>query len=149
MHLVLEVQKQNQSLIIMYKIGEPIQILFWPQAPVSLNDSGTPLSSVVSNSTIRNLVIPDDSASNISEVISESSLQEVASIYQINDFNTYSALISVPNANFSHIVVYGIHQYFVIIGNAILSVNPDIMNYFLKYKVNYHNKMVLYYQIFH
>jgi len=97
---------------------------------VSLNDSETSLTSVISNSTVKNLIFPDDSASNINEVISESNLQEVASIYQINDFDTYNALISVPKAQFSHIIVDGVHQYFVKINNAILSVNPDILNYF-------------------
>lgn len=102
-----------------------------PIQSVNLHDSESPLTSVVSNSTIRNLVRPDDSVSNISEIISESNLQEIAPFYAINDFSTYTNLICLPNARFSHIIVEGVHQYFVIINNAILSVNPDVLNYFV------------------
>jgi hypothetical protein len=51
---------------------------------VSLQDSENTISPRISNSTLHNLVDPNDSASNISEVISESSLQIPSnSVYDI------------------------------------------------------------------
>jgi len=109
-----------------------------PIQSVDLHDSESPLTSVSSNSTLRNLVNPDDSASNITEVVSESNLQDLVELtnsipthYNIVDFPTYSSIINTPDASFTHIIVEGVHQYFVIVGNAILSVDPSVFNYFV------------------
>ena len=62
---------------------------------------------------------------------SESHLQELVSTYDINDYFCYDNAIAQPDALFSHIVVDSIHQYFVILNDIILTVNPDLMNYFI------------------
>jgi len=53
-------------------------------------DSDSPLASEVTNTTLQNLVGPNDSASNVSEVVSESNLQNLESnvvnkVYDITD----------------------------------------------------------------
>lgn len=37
----------------------------------------------------------------------------------------------MPDAKVSNIVLDGVHQTFIIINNAILTVNPEILNYFI------------------
>ena len=111
-----------------------------PIQSVDLHDSVFSLTtrSDISNSSLQELVAPNDSVSNISEVVSESNLQDLVELtnnipthYNIVDFPTYSSIINTPDARFSHIIVEGVHQYFVIVGNAILSVDPSVFNYFV------------------
>jgi len=56
---------------------------------VDLHDSDFSLTSDISNSTLQHLVDPNDSVSQISEVVSETSLQNVESVtnrvYDITD----------------------------------------------------------------
>jgi hypothetical protein len=126
---------------------------------VNLHDSESPLTNMAfgspNNSSLDKLLDPNDSASNITEVISESnlslqnvgelidptqialpisnisSIQEIPSVYQINDFSTYNNLLVLPDAQFSQVVIDGVNQYFVVLNNAILSVNPTLMNLFV------------------
>jgi hypothetical protein len=63
----------------------------------------------------------------MNSVVLESNLEELISIYDINDHSSYGNAISQPDALFSHIIVDSIHQYFIIINDVILSVNPDLM----------------------
>jgi hypothetical protein len=111
----------------------------------------TPSNVVISQVTHLNFqdsVQVNDSASNVGSVVSESNLLEVANrasnlqdlvalpnrtptYYNIADFPTYSRLISLPDTKYSHIIVEGVHQYFVIVGDVILSVDPSVKNYFV------------------
>jgi hypothetical protein len=77
---------------------------------VDLHDSASPLdcTSVISNSTLQQLVNPDDSASNISEVISEANLQKgvglvrtVNRIYDMSNVNDVLDLMNDPTVVFS------------------------------------------------
>lgn len=103
-------------------------------------------TQIVSTNTMNSVVsqgLPNisDRASNSVESIvpqlidpTQIPLPEGASIqemYQINDYSTYNNLIVLPDAHFSQVVTDGVNQYFIVLNNAILSVNPDLMNLFI------------------
>jgi len=103
---------------------------------VSLHDSESHLTTVgfynaESASTLENLVDPNDSASNVSEVISESGLHVPSnSVYDINIYNQeflYESLSNVSNhIDYNH-VINGINHTVLVIGNTILTVDPNIV----------------------
>jgi len=104
---------------------------------VSLHDSESSLTqfSLETDSPLQQLVNPDDSVSNISEVISESNLQIVNEVlseavipYNINDVETYNHLLVLPDAKYSTVLIDGVQQSFIILGDAILAINPAVMN---------------------
>jgi len=67
----------------------------------------------------------------VNSVVSESHLQQLVSVYDINDYVGYCNVICQPNAFFNHMVVDSVHQYFIHINDAILTVNPEIINSFI------------------
>jgi hypothetical protein len=100
---------------------------------VDLHDSESPLTTIKfgSDSPLQKLVDPNDSASNISEVVSESSLHVPSnSIYDINVYNQeflYESLSNVSNyIDYNH-VINGINHTVLVIGNTLLTVDPNIV----------------------
>jgi hypothetical protein len=89
-------------------------------------------TSAISNSTLDNLVDPEDSASNVSEVISGSTSLHVPSnsVYDINIYNQdflYKSLSNVSNyIDYNH-VINGINHTVLVIGNNLLTVDPNIV----------------------
>ena len=63
--------------------------------------------------------------------ISESNILELAKVYDIMDDFNFGLAMSQTNAIFDHKLIDGIHQYFICYSDTLLSVNPDLINYFL------------------
>ena len=94
-------------------------------------ESNHTITSAPSQSSLQQLVNPDDSASNISEVISVNNLQTVPNTaipYNINEVETYNHLIVLPDVKISNVIIDGVQEHFIILGDAILAINPAIMN---------------------
>lgn len=97
---------------------------------VDLHDSESPLdgTSPIFNSTLDKEVEPFDSASQVSEVISESGLQVPSnSVYDINVYNQeflYESLGNVSNHINYNYVINGINHTVLVIGNNILTLTP-------------------------
>lgn len=99
---------------------------------VDLHDSESPLTKLEfgSPSSLQQLVKPDDRASQVSEVTSESSLHVPSnSVYDINIYNQdflYESLKNVSNhIDYNH-VIDGINHTVLVIGNHILTIDPNI-----------------------
>ena len=102
---------------------------------VDLHDSESPLTSIVfgspNNSSLDKLVDPGDSISQVSEIISESSLQVPSnSVYDINIYNQhflYESLNNESNYINSNYLIDGINHTVLVLGNNILTVDPNIV----------------------
>lgn len=99
----------------------------------SIFDSESPLTIIRfgTDSPLQQLVNPDDSASNVSEIISESSLHVPSnSVYDINIYNQkflYESLNNVSNyIDYNH-VINGINHTVLVIGDKLLTVDPNIV----------------------
>jgi len=94
-------------------------------------------SSDTSQNIPVNDVISESSESNVQELveasdhISEFNVQVLAKVYDIMDDFNFGLAISQPNAIFDHKLIDGIHQYFICYSDTLLSVNPDLINYFI------------------
>jgi hypothetical protein len=68
---------------------------------VDLHDSESPLNHIAfgspNNSTLDNLVDPDESASQVTEVVSESSLQNVETVNRVYDMNNPADVLDLMN----------------------------------------------------
>jgi len=96
---------------------------------VTLPDSESPLdsTSVVSDSVLQKVIVPNDSASNISEEISKGStnLQEVEKkVYDITDPVVLNGLLDDPTVYSYYDHIEHIHY---VISDAVLSVDPSIV----------------------
>jgi hypothetical protein len=98
---------------------------------VSLQDSESPLTTFRfgTDSPLQNLVDPNDSASNISEVVSESSLHVPSnSVYDIyNQEFFYESLNNVSNHIDYNYVINGATHTVLVIADKILTVDPNII----------------------
>ena len=100
---------------------------------VNLHDSESPLTTLRfgNGSELENLVDPNDSASQISSVVSEASLQVPSnSVYDINIYNQeflYQSLTNQSNyIDYNHIID-GVNHTVLVIGNNLLTVDPNIV----------------------
>jgi len=100
---------------------------------VDLHDSESSLTTRVFGSpdSFQSLVGPEDSASQISEIITESSLHvPTNSVYDINVYNQEFLYNSLNNASnyidYNH-VINGINHTVLVIGTNILTVDPNIV----------------------
>jgi hypothetical protein len=122
----VDAEVQTKSLWKLFKIK--IKKLF------CINSSGidiTPQDVIVEN-TMNNLEPSQNIPAN--ELISESSesnIQELAEVYDLMDEFNFGLAISQQNAVFDHKLIEGIHQYFIYYSDIVLSVNPDLINYFI------------------
>jgi hypothetical protein len=124
--LYVDAEVQTKSLWKLFKIN--LKKLFCIN---SSDIDNTPQDVIVEN-TMNNL----DPSQNIpaNELISESSesnIQELAEVYDLMDEFNFGLAISQQNAVFDHKLIEGIHQYFIYISDTVLSVNPDLINYFI------------------
>jgi hypothetical protein len=104
-----------------------------PNQSVDLHDSESPLTTLnfETESKLQNLVDPNDSASQVSEVISESALQTTSNIvgaYDINYLHELEFLNANETVNLQ--IIDNIH-YAVLTGNHLLTVDPSIFNLFI------------------
>lgn len=81
-----------------------------------------PTNEVISDSNIQELVEAS---------ISESNIQNLAKVYDIMDEFNFGLAFSQANAIFDCKFIDGIHQYFICISDTLLSVNPELINYFI------------------
>jgi hypothetical protein len=104
-----------------------------PDQSIDLQDSESLLTTFrfETDSPLQNLVDLDDSASNISDVVSESSLHVPSnSIYDINVYNQeflYESLSNVSNHIDYNYVINGINHTVLVVGNNLLTVDPNIV----------------------
>jgi len=75
--------------------------------------------------TLKKLICINDSDITPQDVINESNVQELVEAYDIGQ------AFSQTNAIFDYKFIDGIHQYFISYSDTILSVNPDLINYFI------------------
>lgn len=98
---------------------------------VNLHDSESPLdsTSALTNSSLQQLVNPDDSASQITEIVSESNLQTGSNIvYDITDKTVYNQIMENPAVYEYFDIVDRIHY---VVGDTLLTVDPSIFNSFI------------------
>lgn len=99
---------------------------------ICMNSSDRTPQDVIGGNTMNNL----DPSQNIpaNTEISESSVsnaQELAlKVYDIMDEFNFGIAFSQPNAIFDHKIIEGIHQYFICYSDTLLSVSPDLINFF-------------------
>jgi hypothetical protein len=98
-------------------------------------ESNKTISSVNSDSSLQQLVNPYDSASNVSEVILESNLQNleitsnvVNSIYDITDQEILASFMDDPSVYSYFDIADQIHY---VVADTLLTVDPSIMNCFM------------------
>nr|AQU12788.1 hypothetical protein [Thelephora ganbajun] len=104
---------------------------------VSLLDSETPITSPVGlASDVEKALAPIDSASNISEVVSESNLQNLVgasnSVYDINIYNQeflFKSLNDISNYIDYSYVIDGVTQAVLVTTDKILTFDPNIVVY--------------------
>jgi hypothetical protein len=93
---------------------------------VDLHDSESPLTSMAFgspiNSTLDKLVDPDESASNISEIVSEAHLQNVESSTRFYDMNNPADVLDLMN---DPTVVFGINGAYDPADDLITFITPD------------------------
>jgi hypothetical protein len=89
-----------------------------------------PANAVISESSESNVQELVEASNHISE-LSESNVQELVNVYDIMDNFSFGLAYSQPNAIFDHKFIEGIHHYFICYSDTILSVNPDLINYFI------------------
>jgi hypothetical protein len=91
---------------------------------VDLKDSESPLTILRfgTDSSLQNLVVPDDSASQISEVVSEAD-----KIYDITDPVVLNLLMADETIDFN--VIDNIH--YAVSDNMSVSIDPSIINLFI------------------
>jgi hypothetical protein len=101
---------------------------------VDLPNSESPLTSMAfgsPNTGLDKLLDPNDSASNVSEVISESSLQIPSnSVYDINIYNQeflYESLNNVSNHIDYSYVINGVTHAVLVTADKILTIDPNIV----------------------
>lgn len=99
---------------------------------LDLHDSESPLTKIGNTSpNLENLILPADSASQVSEVISESSLNIPSnSVYDINIYNQeflYESLNNVSNYINNSYIIDGVTHTVLVIGDKILTVDPNIV----------------------
>ena len=97
---------------------------------VNHHDSESPLTSIVfsspDNSTLDKLVDPDDSVSQVSEVVSE--LVDSNNIYDITDPEVLQNLIEDPSVYSYFDIADKVHY---VVSDTLLTVDPSIMNSFM------------------
>ena len=95
---------------------------------VDLNNSDSPLTTLKfgSDSELENLVDPNDSASNVSEVVSESN-QQNAIVYNITDPGVLNLYMHDETVDFEVID----NVYYAVTGNIYLSIDPAIYTLFI------------------
>ena len=95
-----------------------------PIQSVDLKDSESPLTILRfgTDSSLQNLVVPDDSASQISEVVSEAD-----KIYDITDPVVLNLLMADETIDFN--VIDNIH--YAVSDNMSVSIDPSIINLFI------------------
>jgi hypothetical protein len=81
-----------------------------------------------SDSSLQQLVDPNDSASQVSEVISESSIQNVARVYDITDQEVLANFMEDPSVYSYFDITDNIHY---IVSDTLLTVDPNIFNLFI------------------
>jgi hypothetical protein len=100
---------------------------------VDLNDSESSLTTLKfgSDTELQNLVDPNDSVSNISEVISESSLQIPSNtVYDINIYNQefiYENLNKVSNHIDYSYVIDGVTHAVLVTADKIFTIDPNLI----------------------
>jgi hypothetical protein len=99
---------------------------------LDLHDSESPLVRIAGVSpNLENLILPSDSASQVSEIISESSLNIPSnSVYDINLYNQeflYESLNNVSNYINNSYIIDGVTHTVLVIGDKILTVDPNIV----------------------
>lgn len=105
---------------------------------VDLHDSESPLDSTrsLTNSSLENLVNPDDSASNVSEVTTDAGLGDgfdydvndfKGVLHDINDVEIYQQYLNDP----AWTLDISTSNYFFTNGDLILNINPDLFNLFI------------------
>lgn len=98
---------------------------------VDVNNSESPLTTITfhdpNDSTLDKLIDPNDSASQISEAVSESSLQNVERVYDITDPDILNLYMNDETIAFE--VINNIH--YAVSDNILLSVDPSIMSLFI------------------
>jgi hypothetical protein len=112
--LYVGAEVQTKSLWKLFKIN--LKKLF------CINSSGTDITpqDVIVENAMNNL----DPSQNIPA-------NELAEVYDLMDEFSFGLAISQQNAEFVHKLIEGIHQYFIIYSDTVLSVNPDLINHFI------------------
>lgn len=77
--------------------------------------------------SLKKIICIDDSAITPQDV----RVEELTQTYDIMDNNQYGQAFSQTGATFDHAFVDGIHQYFIMYSDIILTVNPELINPFL------------------
>jgi len=98
---------------------------------VDLHNSDSSLTTLKfgSDSELQNLVDPNDSASNISEVVSESNLQNLVDrVYDVTDPERLKNLLDDPSVYSYFDIIDNTHY---IMSDVILTVDPSIMSLFI------------------
>ena len=96
---------------------------------VNHHDSESSLTNIAfgssDNSTLNRLLNPNDSASQVNEVVSESPLQNVERVYNVNDPEVFKNLLDEPSV-YSYFDIADSVYY--IMSDTLLTVDPSIVN---------------------
>jgi len=115
--------------------SNPLYKMFkeWAKDLFSLNTSDFSKSQTSSDDRVKDWMANLDSSQitpPVESVVSESNFQELTFVYDIIDYPGYVNAISRPDALFRHFVVDGADQFFIIVNDVALSMDPNVMNYF-------------------
>jgi hypothetical protein len=95
---------------------------------VSLQNSDSPLTTLAfgSPNSLQSLIVPEDSASQISEVVSESNLDRV---YDITDPTMLINILRESGVKMENFLET--NQFFLTFNDVILTVDPNLVNFFI------------------